>query len=244
MNFSIYMITSKTTNKSYIGFTGRNIERRWKSHISSAKNGSMFRFHSAIRKYGEDDWDIVCLHSGLDESQARTKESQLIYSLKTAIDGYNAREGGSGGWIVPPEKYETWRQQGSESALGFRNPNACLLTDKEIASLYWAEYNKDMANFSISSATKSLNKDYGVPKHLKKDFRFVDYGGGVTGLRNFLIKEYNIDRSVFSRKTTNHRKALSRANTGKNWYHDPDTGARKLLFAEYANEIKWKRGIK
>jgi len=50
--YIVYKITNKKNGKSYIGKTEYSLEHRWNRHLSSAKNGSKFRFHSAIRKYG------------------------------------------------------------------------------------------------------------------------------------------------------------------------------------------------
>ena len=52
--YIVYKITNKKNGKSYIGKTEYSLKHRWNRHLSSARNGSKFRFHSAIRKYGED----------------------------------------------------------------------------------------------------------------------------------------------------------------------------------------------
>ena len=61
----VYKITNRVNGKSYIGHSVRTLEQRWKSHLSSVRQGSKFRFHSAIRKYGVDFWDheIIFEHS-------------------------------------------------------------------------------------------------------------------------------------------------------------------------------------
>ena len=109
----VYKITNKINGKCYIGMTVRTIEERFKSHISASRQGSSFRFHSAIRKYGVDCWDLQILEESSDISFIRKKEEKFISEYKTTIStiGYNAKPGGCGGWIVPTEKYEKWKEK-------------------------------------------------------------------------------------------------------------------------------------
>jgi len=54
----IYKITNKINNKSYIGQTIKNLDKRWKQHIyfskTNKKNG---KFNNAIRKYDKCVWN-------------------------------------------------------------------------------------------------------------------------------------------------------------------------------------------
>ena len=52
----IYKHTCVVTNKSYIGYTTKSMEDRWKEHIDMVNLGSKFYFHNAIRKYGSDNF--------------------------------------------------------------------------------------------------------------------------------------------------------------------------------------------
>ena len=54
----IYKITNKINNKVYIGQTINSLEKRFKQHLSEAKQGKNCRLHSAIRKYGIDAFVI------------------------------------------------------------------------------------------------------------------------------------------------------------------------------------------
>ena len=49
----------------------------WNSHLSSVRQGSKFRFHSAIRKYGVDDWDFEILYENDDIDKCKEKEEML-----------------------------------------------------------------------------------------------------------------------------------------------------------------------
>ena len=58
----IYLITCLINNKKYIGQHYRQEpSHRWKEHLSSAKNGSPYLIHNAIRLYGENNFKIEVL---------------------------------------------------------------------------------------------------------------------------------------------------------------------------------------
>jgi hypothetical protein len=104
----IYMATSKTTNKSYIGqakcYTKRQGKfkkwggiNRWKTHITEAKSKKDHNkfLNTDIRKYGKDDFEIIilikCKLDILDKM-----ETQYIKERNTLEpNGYNILRGGS-----------------------------------------------------------------------------------------------------------------------------------------------------
>lgn len=95
----IYIATCRTHGKQYVGQTyskkGYEPERllsiRRKKHIAAAAKQSGLPFHSAIRKYGEEDfdWQVFCTASSVEE--LNRLESQAILSHNTLVkNGYNA----------------------------------------------------------------------------------------------------------------------------------------------------------
>lgn len=98
--FKIYQILNTINDKSYIGFTSKTIDARWKSHLYSAKKGSHYRIHSAIRKYGETSFVIKLLEESLDGDYAlNVLESKYIKSFDSILNGYNTKPGGNDrGW--------------------------------------------------------------------------------------------------------------------------------------------------
>ena len=133
----VYKITNKINNKSYIGHTVRTLEQRWNAHKSSMRQGSNFRFHSAIRKYGVDSWNLEILFENDDVTICKKKEEGFIesYDLMNSKKGYNAKPGGCGGWIVPDEKYESWKQKHSVKNSGIENPNSTKYTNEELIEI-------------------------------------------------------------------------------------------------------------
>jgi len=136
--YIVYKITNKKNGKSYIGKTEYPLEHRWKRHLSAARNGSKFRFHSAIRKYGEDSWDLSVIETyhTQDENFINEKESHFIKLFESDTkNGYNATSGGTGGWMIPrcsQETQEQWRNNISIRNTGPNNPNYSGYTDEDL----------------------------------------------------------------------------------------------------------------
>ena len=139
--YIVYKITNKKNGKSYIGKTEYSLEHRWNRHLSSARNGSKFRFHSAIRKYGEDCWDLSVIetYQTEDENFINEKETHFIKLFESDTKkGYNATSGGTGGWMLPrcsQEVQEEWRNNISVRTTGYSNPNYSGLTDEQLIEI-------------------------------------------------------------------------------------------------------------
>lgn len=222
--FSVYKATCVNNGKSYVGFTGRSIAARWKAHLSSARNGSKFRFHSAIRKHGENSWTVVSLGEFEHESDARKFEERMIGELGLVQCGYNAKPGGCGGWIVPAEKLSGWRDKLSLRNVGTGNGNYSGLSDEEILKKF--ELGSSAGVYQIeaglTSAVKACAGVYGTPKSYRK-FRFPEYGGGIYGLRGALRDVCGI---IFPEHpvSADRRAKISKSMIGRNWYTELATG--------------------
>lgn len=90
---SIYKITNIINNKCYIGKTILDINIRFKRHL---KNKSKTKLHNAIRKYGSENFNIICLEECL-EIELSDKEVMYIEKYDTFKNGYNMTKGGDGG---------------------------------------------------------------------------------------------------------------------------------------------------
>ena len=139
--YIVYKITNKNNGKFYIGKTEHSLEHRWNRHLSSARNGSKFRFHSAIRKYGEDCWELSVIETYLteDENFINQKEIHFIKLFESDTKkGYNATSGGTGGWMLPrcsQEVQEEWRNNISIRTTGSNNPNHSGYTDEQLIEI-------------------------------------------------------------------------------------------------------------
>lgn len=108
--FTVYKHTSRTSGKSYIGYTSYGIERRWIEHRNNAlRNKLNTTFHCAIRKYGADDWTHTVLSTHSNISDAIAAEIASIAEQQTMYpNGYNMTAGGEGrlGMKMPREHIE------------------------------------------------------------------------------------------------------------------------------------------
>lgn len=98
----IYCITNKVNGMQYVGQTIRTIIQRWYCHKVESKNivDKMY-FHSAIRKYGADNFDVEELERISCKSKQELKENlnslerHYISQLNTLRpNGYNLTIGG------------------------------------------------------------------------------------------------------------------------------------------------------
>ena len=201
--------------------TGRTLEERWKSHCSCARNGSKFRFHSAIRKYGEESFNKEVLFSDLSLVSCRTIEEETIKEYNTMVNGYNAKPGGCGGWIVPDEKYDDWLKKVSYNSTTEKNGRWSGYSDEfilEQSVLIFNEY-ATKENFSYRDLLIKLRKKIkGIPQSFSKN-RFQDYQNsfkiGLASKLNMTVDELD---ELANTKTSEHKKSLSNANLGNAWF--------------------------
>jgi len=104
----IYLVLLDDEPK-YVGFTIQPISTRWRQHVVDANRGSPTALHNAIRKYGKDAFDVVCVVVMDDVRHAlNVAEPAFIEYYRTHRDhgGYNLTKGGDGrlGWKASPEQ--------------------------------------------------------------------------------------------------------------------------------------------
>ncbi len=92
----IYKHTSKTSGKSYIGYTTNGIDKRWRNHCNNSQKVSNRHFHNAIRKYGEEDFTHEIIVRCSDIEIAKKAEISCIDYYDTYNNGYNMTKGGEG----------------------------------------------------------------------------------------------------------------------------------------------------
>ena len=106
----IYRYRNKVNSKVYIGQT-INLDRRKREHINDANRGSTLAFHSAIRKYGIDNFEFEVLHtvSG-DENYVHIRLDELeckeILCHQSYTNGYNETMGGTTGNHLQGKDYK------------------------------------------------------------------------------------------------------------------------------------------
>jgi group I intron endonuclease len=93
----IYLVTNSVTGKKYVGLS-KQIKKRWGEHLSAARTGSPYPLHRAIRKYGPEKFEVVCLETirtSREDLEAAEKHHISVQECK-APQGYNLTSGGEG----------------------------------------------------------------------------------------------------------------------------------------------------
>ena len=97
--YHIYLIR-KDKIPVYVGFTSLSIENRWKTHCKSAKRIDIkSKIHHAIKKYGENCFEIELLYESEDYNHTlEYMEYHFIWLYNTYYEfgGYNLTLGGEG----------------------------------------------------------------------------------------------------------------------------------------------------
>ena len=90
----IYIITNMVNGKKYVGLTN-SLSKRWNKHKNA--KGSAPALHSAIKKYGIENFDFVHYASAFGPDAAKTIEIAVITEYNTQVpNGYNLTAGGDG----------------------------------------------------------------------------------------------------------------------------------------------------
>jgi hypothetical protein len=95
---SVYCITNAVNDKQYVGCTAVAVERRWRKHLSKARNGSGFLLHAAIRKYGASAFgvDVLEVVEGERADLIAAEIRHIGERQSVAPRGYNMTSGGDG----------------------------------------------------------------------------------------------------------------------------------------------------
>jgi group I intron endonuclease len=92
--FAIYRAINSVNGKSYVGFTSKSSEKRWKVHRYLSLRGSKQHIHCALRKYGAENFKLEVLEEGWNpEIGKNIREPYWISALKPE---YNMTDGGEG----------------------------------------------------------------------------------------------------------------------------------------------------
>lgn len=98
MKLEVYKITNKRNGKIYIGITNQGVAVRWCKHCSDARHNSEFPIHNAIRKHGEESFQIELIEEVDDVEVLKERETYWIkyHNSYNRDKGYNLTLGGDG----------------------------------------------------------------------------------------------------------------------------------------------------
>lgn len=92
----VYLILNKINGKAYVGQTVRDLKGRWRQHLFSARVGSLYPIHQAIRKYGAENFEYCPLAEAENLNDLNALEEEEIAKWGTlAPGGYNLQRGGN-----------------------------------------------------------------------------------------------------------------------------------------------------
>lgn len=221
----VYQALNNRNRKVYVGLTARTLDQRIASHVAAARSGSKLRFHAAIRKHGIDafSWSVIADVPNLVE--ARSIERELINTLGCCdwSVGYNMREGGSGGWIVPPNKLESWTasmRNRSVTNAGTLNPNSNGISDDALI-----QQSSEIAIQLGYVPSATVLRSSGVPLPKTLTFRF----GGSKSWTSFYQAVSNATGLPINTHYRSPELRLKLSNSYKKcrWYTD-GTASKKI----------------
>lgn len=150
INGTIYRISNKTNGKQYIGQTIQTVEQRWKRHLRTAyKSKHIGALQSAILKYGEINFCITVLETGIKSIEALNKLEQLyIKELDTfGKNGYNLTTGGEGYTVSDETRKKLSQYKGRRHTEKTKN----ILRSKAIGRLHTEETKKKLSQNLIGN---------------------------------------------------------------------------------------------
>jgi group I intron endonuclease len=87
----VYLVRNLVNGKVYVGKTTQDLAKRWGRHKSSARHGSPYPFHVAIREYGEKAFSVEELGRADSLEELTNLEIHYIATFKSNLPavGYN-----------------------------------------------------------------------------------------------------------------------------------------------------------
>ena len=163
MSASIYIVTNTVNNKIYIGKTKKSIQERFKEHKCSAKIGSSFYIHKAIRKYGEENFRIDLLEFLNDENLSNDREKFWISELSP---DYNMTSGGEGGDYWKGKTFsEEHRYKLGNSFRGKKRPPMSIEQREKLRQANLGKKASTETKLKMSNSRKGVLK---TPEHRAK----------------------------------------------------------------------------
>lgn len=190
MRYIVYCIKNEINGKVYIGYTGKEINERFKTHIKNAEKKINRRLYDSMNKYGYENFTIT----ELDESELIKSAQELeswyihIFRSKNSKYGYNMTNGGDGGYTLSEwsetdkQKLYSQQKQKREKTLKEKYGVSCP------SKLDWV---KD--KISVSHKGKVLSEDHkqNISDTLKHKIQSKELIPNITGLRPHKIGEFN-----------------------------------------------------
>ena len=159
--YKVYKIVNKVNGKYYIGMTKQTLIKRFSQHKQNAKMGKNTYLYNAIRKYGNDNFEIELLLECSNKEECCNLEIEYISKNK---NGYNLAPGGEGGFVV--QDIKSWKCKLKESRkdktpfLGKTHSEEAKKKCSEASKLYWGSQQtyswEDIKKYSYKEAKEKF----------------------------------------------------------------------------------------
>lgn len=208
--YKVYKITNLLNSKIYIGYTGLELNERFRCHKNS-KDTSMI-IVSAIKKYGHENFLIEEISSFNTKDEATEFEIEMIAKYHPE---YNIHPGGMGGAMFGAMNpmygkthSEEWKECKSISMKGDKNPmygrthtaeTKALLSEMKSGTIPWNKNKKNIYS-KETLAKMSLPKPKEHKEKLSRTYTFINPKNEVvcfTGLLSF-CKENDLNAGAMS----------------------------------------------
>ena len=110
----IYTIFCTINKQRYVGLTTQDVSKRWKEHITQAKNNPSSPLHKSIAKYGSHNHKVRILESDIPIDDLPDREIHWIAEFDTFNNGYNQTTGGETSKTI----HENVKEKISDTMLG------------------------------------------------------------------------------------------------------------------------------
>lgn len=182
----IYMWRNKANEKLYVG-QAKDFRQRTKIHKRASFNENQkYKYnvplHSAIRKYGIDNFEICILEKNLnDYDEMNEKEIYYIEKFDTLANNKKGYNIASGGGSANPyagkteEEMRKFRKKMSEINKGENHPNYGKKHSEETKQKM-SEANKGKNNSNLGSLIVQVDKLTNRVVNVKYNFEFVEMG--------------------------------------------------------------------
>ena len=208
MKYKIYYIENKVNKKLYVGYTSKDINKRFEKHIQNAKKKINRKLYDSMNFHGYNNFEIKFLDECDTIEKAHELESWYIYILdsKNPNKGYNMTWGGDGGYTL-----SNWSEENKKKLYERQK----ISREKTFLSKYGVKSATqiDSVKKKISDSHKGLKHTEKTKKKISNTFKRKIKNGEIivnsSGLRPHKIGEF--------KHTEETKKKLSKARKGKTY---------------------------
>lgn len=195
VSMNIYKITNKVNGKIYIGLTVQGTRTRYLHHLYEARSGSNFPVHRAIRKYGEENFEVETLFETTNHDELKVKEQEYIqkYNTYKTEYGYNLTKGGDG--TLGRTHSEETKTKIADKAKGRKRSEESKKRSSESHKKRAIEDPEYRKKRSLAAQIGNLER--------QKTIEVYDLEGNLLSTHNSIMeaaKTYNVDRGTIARQ--------------------------------------------